>query len=137
VEAEASTLANRIDKLFKTIRRPNGAEHSNEEVARACGFSKQYMGQLRRGESTNPTYQNLAALAEFFQVEVAYFFDSERSKKIQDDLELASAIRDANVSALALRAASLTAADREKVLAFMRSLPSASTAQENADPSSD
>lgn len=35
---------------------------------------------------------------------------------------MAAAIRDANVSALALRAASLSAADCEKVLAFMRSL---------------
>jgi transcriptional regulator with XRE-family HTH domain len=137
VVAEAGTLADRIDKLFKTIRRPNGREHSNEEVARACGFSKQYMGQLRRGESTNPTYQNLAALAAFFDVDVAYFFNSERAERIRADLELAAAIRDANVSALALRAASLSPADREKVLAFMRSLVAGSDETESSTGGAD
>lgn len=130
--AEALTLATIIDKLFATIKRPDGTEHSMEEVARWCAkwlaqrgggtFSKEYVRQLRYGIKINPTKRHLESLAAFFDVEPAIFLDSERSKQIQADLDLAVAIRDAGVSALALRAVSLTPEARQKVLELMKSL---------------
>lgn len=131
--AEALTLAAIIDKLFRTVRRASGKEHSMEEVARWCAdwlrrrgeggtFSKEYVRQLRSGVKTNPTKRHLESLAAFFEVDPAIFFDSERSAEIQADLDLAVAIRDAGVSALALRAVSLTPDDRQKVLELMQSL---------------
>jgi transcriptional regulator with XRE-family HTH domain len=133
--AEASTpaLAAIIDKLFTTIRRPNGDEHSRQEVAEWCTkwllergeggtFSKEYMRQLRNGTKANPTKRHLEALAAFFDVDPAIFLDSGKSKQIQRDLELAVAIRDADVLALALHAASLTPNEQKKVMAFMQSL---------------
>ncbi|TVT61962.1 XRE family transcriptional regulator [Amycolatopsis rhizosphaerae] len=130
--AEAPTLAAVIDKLFKTIKRPNGQEHSLEEVARWCAawlrqrgegtFSKEYLRQLRLGIKSNPTKRHLEAMAAFFQVDPAIFLDSERSAEIQADLELAVAIRDAGVSALAMRAVSLTPDARKQVIEFIKSL---------------
>lgn len=131
--AEASTLAGIIDKLFKTIKRPNGREHSMEEVAKWCtvwlrernqakSFSKEYMRQLRSGLATNPTKGHLEALAAFFDVDPAIFLDSEKSRQIQADLELVAALRDADVHAVALRALSLTPADRAQVMELMRTL---------------
>jgi transcriptional regulator with XRE-family HTH domain len=129
---EAMTLAAIIDKLFKTIKRADGTEHSMEEVARWCAawlaergsgtFSKEYVRQLRYGIKANPTKRHLEAMAAFFEVDPAIFLDTERSKQIQADLELAVAIRDAGVSALALRAVSLSPESRRKVLEVMQSL---------------
>lgn len=73
-EAQATTLADRIDRLFQVVRRPNGEQHSHEEVARACRettgetFSAAYLWQLRTGRRDNPTKRHLEALAGFFQV---------------------------------------------------------------------
>ncbi|MEU7529287.1 XRE family transcriptional regulator [Saccharothrix sp. NPDC042600] len=131
--SKPSTLAEVIDNLFKTIKRPNGREHSMEEVAKwgaewlrernqAKSFSKEYVRQLRSGLATNPTKSHLEALAAFFEVDPAIFFDSQRSRQIQADLELVAAIRDAGVHAVALRALSLTPAQRAQVLELMRSL---------------
>ncbi|WP_370973822.1 XRE family transcriptional regulator [Amycolatopsis sp. cg9] len=131
--AEASTLAEIIDKLFKTVTRSNGSEHSMEHVAKWCAawlkerhptktFSKEYMRQLRAGIADNPTKGHLEAIAAFFEVDPAIFFDSEKSRQIQADLDLVVALRDADVHSVALRALSLTPAHREQVLELMRTL---------------
>lgn len=104
-----------------------------EEVARACAawlqergasksFSKEYMRQLRSGKAANPTKSHLEALAAFFDVDPVIFFDTERSRRIEADLELVAALRDAQVRTLALRALGLTAADRAQVLELISSL---------------
>ncbi|NUS45450.1 MAG: XRE family transcriptional regulator [Mycobacteriaceae bacterium] len=136
--AEEPTLAQTIDKLFKTIRRPDGREHSMESAAKACtvwlrerdqgrSFSKEYMRQLRSGIADNPTKSHLEALAAFFDVDPAIFLSSEKSRQIQADLELLAAVRDSGVQALALRALSLTPAARAKVLEIMRNMQTEQT----------
>lgn len=118
--AEARTLAAKIEKLFQTIKRPDGSEHSVQEVARWCAnhtgesFSKQYLWYLRRGDRDNPTKRHLEALARFFDVDESYFFDAERSRKIQANLDLAVAIREGRVNT-ALRAVNLSDEDYAKV----------------------
>ncbi|MGW4528417.1 XRE family transcriptional regulator [Amycolatopsis sp. NPDC004378] len=142
--AEATTLAEIIDKLFTTIRRPNGREHSMEEVANWCAawlrdrnqarsFSKQYMSQLRSGIKTNPTKSHLEALAAFFEVDAAIFLDSEKSRQIQADLELVAALKEADVHSVALRALSLTPANRAQVLELMRTLQADQAAERGDD----
>lgn len=131
--AEEPTLARTIDRLFKTIKRPDGREYSMESVAKSCtewlrernrgkSFSKEYMRQLRSGIADNPTKSHLEALAAFFDVDPAIFLDSEKSRQIQADLELVGALRDSGVQAFALRALSLTPAARAEVLEVMRTL---------------
>ncbi|MGA8116926.1 MAG: XRE family transcriptional regulator [Actinocatenispora sp.] len=108
------TLADRIDKLFTVIRRPDGDQHSHEEVARACrettgeSFSGTYLWQLRTGRRDNPTKRHLEALAAFFQVSPAYFFDDDQSVRIEAELELLGALRHAAVRHVALRAVALS-----------------------------
>ncbi|MFD4669438.1 XRE family transcriptional regulator [Lentzea sp. NPDC058450] len=112
--AETQTLADRIDRLFQVVRRPNGEPHSHEEVARACRestgetFSAAYLWQLRTGRRDNPTKRHLEALAGFFQVPAAYFFDDERGRIIAEELELLGALRNSAVRDLALRAVTLS-----------------------------
>ncbi|MFI6686434.1 XRE family transcriptional regulator [Streptomyces sp. NPDC050485] len=113
-EAEVQSLAERIDALFRTVRRPDHSPYSNEEVARACRessgetFSATYLWQLRTGRRDNPTKRHLEALAAFFQVPVAYFFDDAESARIAEEVALLSAMRDAGVRDVALRAVSLS-----------------------------
>ena len=61
------------------------------------------MSYLRKGMRTNPTHQHLAALAAFFDVSPAYFFDDARSEQISAQIDLALALRRGDVRAVALR----------------------------------
>jgi transcriptional regulator with XRE-family HTH domain len=113
-DPQGSTLAEKIDALFRVVRRPNHEQFSHEEVARACreatgeSFSATYLWQLRTGRRDNPTKRHLEALAGFFQVPVAYFFDEEQGAAIAKELELLGALRDAGVRSVALRAVNLS-----------------------------
>jgi transcriptional regulator with XRE-family HTH domain len=102
-------LADKINKLFDRVRKPNGKPYSSAEVAAWCqehgveNFSRAYLAYLRNGQRTNPTQQHLAALARFFDVSPAYFFDDEQSALISAQMDLVAALRDGDVRAIALR----------------------------------
>jgi transcriptional regulator with XRE-family HTH domain len=112
--AARSTLAEKIDTLFRVVRRANRDQFSHEEVAKACReatgetFSATYLWQLRTGRRDNPTKRHLEALAQFFKVPVSYFFDDEQGADIAAELELLGALRDAGVRSMALRAVNLS-----------------------------
>lgn len=91
---DASTLADKLNHLFAAVppRRGGRREFSNEHVAaeigRASGvtISQSYIWQLRKGRKDNPTLKHLQALADFFGVPAAYFFDSEVTARVNDQL---------------------------------------------------
>lgn len=103
------SLADKLNWLFDTVRRPNGRKHTNKEVAEFCrertgeSFSPEYVSQLRKGQRDNPTKRNLEALSAFFDVSPAYFFDDEKSEQIRAQMDLAASMRDGDVRAVALR----------------------------------
>jgi transcriptional regulator with XRE-family HTH domain len=106
-------LAERLNCLFETVHPPGRAPYSNEEVARAVreqggDISRAYLSYLRNGERANPTFQHLQALARFFGVTPAYFFDDDVAAEVNAQLDLVVSLRDAGVRAVALRAAGLS-----------------------------
>jgi transcriptional regulator with XRE-family HTH domain len=107
-------LAAKLDKLFHTVHRPSGGEYAYEEVAgalRARGgptISATYVWQLRTGKRDNPTKSHLEALADFFGVSPAYFFDETAAARVEAQLELLGAMRDSGVSQIALRSFGLS-----------------------------
>jgi transcriptional regulator with XRE-family HTH domain len=111
---EERSLASKLDHLFRTIRPRSGGEYSFEEVAEGVRerggptISATYVWQLRRGIRDNPTKRHLEALAGFFGVPPAYFFDDEATERIDAELELLNALRDASVRQIALRASGLS-----------------------------
>src|SRR4051794_3884949 len=76
-----STLAERIDYLFGRIHPRGRGEYTLEEVTtgmrerREVSITTAYLSQLRNGQRTNPSYNVLEALADFFGVSPSYFFD--------------------------------------------------------------
>ncbi|MFE0591643.1 helix-turn-helix domain-containing protein [Micromonospora echinospora] len=108
--AEGGTsFADRLNLLFETIR-PAGREapHSNKDVAgaiRAAGgsISDVYIWQLRTGRRTNPTKEHIEALAQFFGVSPAYFFDDEQARHTIADLRTLDALRKLQVQHVSLR----------------------------------
>ena len=116
-EAEARlpiSLSQKLDHLFRTVHPSERGEFTFEEVAeeiRARGgptISATYIWQLRKGLRDNPTKKHLEALADFFGVPPAYFFDNDASTRIDAELDLLVALRDSPVRDLALRAFGLS-----------------------------
>jgi len=111
----ARTMAEKIDRLFRTIHPRDREEYSFEEVASAIRdrggptVSATYLWQLRKGLRDNPTKKHLEALADFFGVSPAYFFDDEAAARIEAELDVLAALRDASVRQIALRAFGLSA----------------------------
>jgi transcriptional regulator with XRE-family HTH domain len=114
-------LAAKVDHLFRTVRPRSGGEYSFEDVAeaiRAKGgptISATYLWQLRKGKRDNPTKRHLEALAEFFGVPPAYFFDDTAAERVEAELGLLTALRDAPVRQIALRANGLSAKSLETI----------------------
>jgi transcriptional regulator with XRE-family HTH domain len=108
------TLADKLDRLFKTVRPRDGGEFTFEEVAEGIRrrggptVSATYVWQLRKGLRDNPTKKHLEALADFFGVAPSYFFDDGAAARIDRELQLLAALRDAGVRRLALRARGLS-----------------------------
>jgi hypothetical protein len=111
---QPKTLANKLDHLFKTVHPANRGEFSYREVAAAIEaqggptISASYIHMLRTGGKDNPTKRHIEGLARFFGVPPGYFFDDEEADKIDAQLEVLAAMRDAGVRNIALRAAGLT-----------------------------
>jgi transcriptional regulator with XRE-family HTH domain len=126
-EAEAprpTSLSQKLDLLFRTVRSREQDEYTFEEVAEAIRqaggptISATYIWQLRKGIRDNPTKKHLEALAVFFGVPPAYFFDDEATRRIDAELALLAALRDGPVRQLALRASGLSP-DSLKTIASM------------------
>lgn len=108
------TLADRLDHLFSIHRGSNGREPTYREVATSIAdrggptVSPSYIWQLRTGLKNNPTLRHLEALAGYFGVEPAYFFDSTTADRINADRALSAAMANAVVRDVAIAAAKLS-----------------------------
>ncbi|GAA5051454.1 transcriptional regulator with XRE-family HTH domain [Thermocatellispora tengchongensis] len=124
VEERPRTLADKLNHLFATIHPGGRGPYSNTEVAAGIvamggSITDAYIGLLRSGKRSNPTYNHLKGLAEFFGVSVNYFFDDEIAAKIDSELELVVAMRDNDVLQIALRSKDLTPQNRSAILTII------------------
>jgi len=108
-----NTLADKLNHLFRTVVPPGRGPYGSEEVAQAItangvSISGSYIWLLRKGQRDNPTLRHLQALADFFGVPAAYFFDDKVAADVDADLALLVALKDTGVQGVALRAAGLS-----------------------------
>ncbi|MET9608464.1 helix-turn-helix domain-containing protein [Streptomyces sp. NPDC006512] len=118
-------LAVRLDDLFRTVR-PKGRHWTNAEVAEELKRADPglkvggvYLSQLRTGKRANPSPDLLAALARFFGVSVAYFFDDEVAESVRGELAVVEALRQSGVRAVAMRAAGMRKDNLKAITALM------------------
>jgi len=118
---ESLSLAEKLDRLFRTVHPAGRPPHSNAEVAAALQrdggptVSTTYLWQLRKGLRANPTKAHLEALARFFGVSPSYFFDETSAADIDAQLALLAVMRDAGVRAIALRSSGLSDASLQAI----------------------
>lgn len=72
-------LADRLEKLFAEARKPDGSRYTQTEVVEGTHgvLTRVYLWKLRTGRATNPGFQIIKALADFFQVDANYFTQGE------------------------------------------------------------
>jgi transcriptional regulator with XRE-family HTH domain len=79
------TLADKLDRLFQSVRSPDGDEYTYAEVVAGINSrgiattSDTYLCDLRNGTKDNPRIRHLEAIADFFGVPVTYFLDGDES----------------------------------------------------------
>jgi transcriptional regulator with XRE-family HTH domain len=107
-------LAIRLDKLFHTSR-PQGKRWTNDEVATAIKqenpslrVSGAYLSAIRTGKRGNPSPELLSALATFFGVSAAYFYDPDYENDVARQLAMLDELHQAGVRSIALRAVGLS-----------------------------
>jgi len=111
--AAGRSLADKLGELFRTVH-PRGKEHTYEHVATTIRdgggptVSATYIWQLRKGLRDNPTKHHMQALADFFGVPPAYFFDDEVEERVRAQMQLLATLRDRGVRQVATRAAGLS-----------------------------
>ena len=112
-----TTLAEKIDLLFKTIKKPDGSQYTYQEVEEGTGkaITGAYIWKLRTGKAENPSYKVLKVLSDFFEVPVSFFFE-EVSEEYLQNLKLATQLREDGVQHIALRAGDLDEAGKRAVL---------------------
>ncbi len=87
-QRRGGAVADRLNRLFETIRAPGQGQYTNSEVLRALAdrgvyLSAPYLSQLRRGNRKRPSEATVNALAEFFGVLPVYFADTYDEEDLQ------------------------------------------------------
>jgi transcriptional regulator with XRE-family HTH domain len=78
---EQEYLAERLEKLFEEVRKPDGSKYTQTEVVEGTNgiLTRVYLWKLRTGRATNPGFHIIKALADFFHVDANYFSQSEET----------------------------------------------------------
>ncbi|MGW7022500.1 hypothetical protein [Streptomyces decoyicus] len=90
-------------------KRPGYARLAKEIREKTGGtISGTYLWELATEKKSNVTLEQLDVLAQFFGVPPAYFFDDQVTETVNSQLALLTALRDAQVQGMALRAIGLS-----------------------------
>ena len=78
---QEGNLADKLEKLFDEVRKPDGSKYTQTEVVEGTSgvLTRVYLWKLRTGRATNPGFHIIKALADFFNVDTNYFSESEES----------------------------------------------------------
>lgn len=108
------TFAEKLNKLFQTVTKPDGSKYTQEEVVRGTNgtLTRVYLWKLRTGRATHPGFHIVQALADFFGVEIGYFI--EEPGKVADMADQAR--KDRMVDQIALRSSKLGEEGKKAIL---------------------
>lgn len=106
------TFAQRLRTLVSTVHAPNRGPYTQKEIVegvRELGgeISQQYLSELLRGVSQDPSERIVEFLAKFFGVSPAYFANDEEYQRTNDYIDLVRKLGDSEVLAVSARAIDL------------------------------
>ena len=105
----SASIPEKLDNLFRTVRRPDGREFTYDEVEKgtAGAVSRSYVWKLRHGKNENPSLEVVEAISAFFHVPVSYFF-GHGEEADPDALAVAGLLQNPELRRLAERAQGLS-----------------------------
>jgi transcriptional regulator with XRE-family HTH domain len=118
-EQAAGSFGAQLQHLVDTVYPRGRKPYSDQEISEGTGLSKTAVWKLRTNRTRDPGLANIQAIAAFFGVHPAYFFDQRRAAEIDEQLALLAALRDAQVDGLAMRVAGLSPRGRKMVEAIV------------------
>jgi len=106
------SLADKLNYLFEHTVLPGESPPSNRQVAAAINeaageqiISHSYISLLRNGHRDNPTFRQLEALAQYFDVSPAYFHSDDITAQVVEGLRFLTSLHTGDISTLAPRGA--------------------------------
>ncbi len=115
-------LSDRVNYLVEAIRdERTGKPYTNAEIARMSlgTLTEEVVEGIRNGTISNPSVDQVVALADVFGVHPSYFFDRGRKLPIIDR-EAMEILRDDTVSAIAHKSLRLPDRERQMILGIIR-----------------
>ncbi len=117
------TLADKLEFLFDRVRptagelgthEAPGRRYTTKEIANKINEAAQrdgtgvtisaaYVGEMRRGITTDPRTSHVKALAQAFGVDPAFFVDSQITRRVQEQIDLLNELRQMKLQQVALR----------------------------------
>ncbi len=121
------TIGQKLDSLFRTVRKPDGSEYNNREVADGIGniISSAYLWRIRNDKpgAQKPSFEIIDALAEFFGVPTDYFSSNPPiADQFTRELERAAEYRELGLQQIILLARDLNEEGQQAVLAMIDAL---------------
>ena len=112
------SLADKTNRLFDFVRNEkSGTPLTNAEVARMSlgDLSEEHVEQIRSGKLTDPSMNQVVALADVFGVHPSYFLDAA-GKPALLDADAMRILQDETVSAIAHKSLNLPGRERQMIL---------------------
>lgn len=121
VQGFALRLQSLINAMYPDERKRPGYTRLAKEIRDATGgaISGTYLWELATGKKCNVTLDQLHVLARFFGVPAEYFLNADVAERVDAQLRVAIALRDARVRSIALRADGLSAQALDALLVMV------------------
>ena len=117
-----ANLAQKVSYLFKVIKNDTtGESYTNADVARLSlgDLTEEEVEQIRIGANSNPSLDQVVALADIFGVHPSYFLDKSKKPPVLDQ-EAMEILRDETLSAIAHKSLHLPDREREMILGIIQ-----------------
>jgi transcriptional regulator with XRE-family HTH domain len=110
------SFSEKLDRLFRKIKKPTGEEFTPEEIQVATNkrITSSYIYRLRAGQSGNPTIDKVKVLSDFFGISPSYFFEEEATEPTPDPNRI--------IAQIVRRVQSLDMAVLEELMIMMKAI---------------
>ena len=115
-------VAQKLERLLDTHRRPDGRRWTGQQLDEATGgvVARSYFTNLRKGRIDSPGYEKMMAIARAMGFPPAAWFDEGAGKEPELDWGLAGALRDETIRDTVREMSRLSKRERRLVHGIVR-----------------